>query len=258
MFDARLIQASLFKKILESIKDLVESANFDCSPSGISLQAMDSARVTLINLLLRNDGFDNFSCDRSISLGLSIGALSKVLKCAGNDDTLTLKARDEPDTLTLVFESPKHDRVSDFEIKLLELDQDQYGIKDSGYSVTIKMPSTELQRICRDLSALGEVVTISATKEGVKFSTTGEVGSGNITVRPTSDTSVPADESTTIDSKEPVTLNVALKFLGYFTKATPLSPIVTIKMSEGAPVVVEYTIEELGYLSFFLAPKLGD
>jgi len=43
MFEARLAQASLLKKILESLKDLVTDANFDCSATGIALQAMDSS-----------------------------------------------------------------------------------------------------------------------------------------------------------------------------------------------------------------------
>ncbi|EGG15966.1 proliferating cell nuclear antigen [Cavenderia fasciculata] len=256
MFEARLTQASMFKKILEAIKDLVENANFDCSPAGISLQAMDNAHVTLINLLLRQDGFETYSCDRSLSLGLSLPSLSKVLKCANNDDSMTIKARDEADTVTFVFESSKQERISDFEIKLLDIGNEQYGIRDSEYSAVIKMPSAELQRICRDLSILGDVVTISADKAGVKFSTSGDSGSGNITVRPTTDSSIAAEDSTTIDSKEPVTLNFALKFLSFFTKATPLSPTVTMKMSDGVPIVVEYSIEDLGYLSFFLAPKL--
>ena len=31
MFEARLVQGSLLKKILEAMKDLVTQANFDCS-----------------------------------------------------------------------------------------------------------------------------------------------------------------------------------------------------------------------------------
>ena len=34
MFEARLQQAQLLKKVLESIKDLVTDANFDCSATG--------------------------------------------------------------------------------------------------------------------------------------------------------------------------------------------------------------------------------
>jgi hypothetical protein len=32
--------------------------------------------------------------------------LAKILKCAGNDDVVTMKAADDGDTVTLMFESP--------------------------------------------------------------------------------------------------------------------------------------------------------
>ena len=38
MFEARLAQASTLKKLLESIKDIIDQANFDCSSDGMSLQ----------------------------------------------------------------------------------------------------------------------------------------------------------------------------------------------------------------------------
>jgi proliferating cell nuclear antigen PCNA len=50
MFEARLVQGSLLKKVLESIKDLVTDANFDCSQNGFALQAMDSSHVSLVAL----------------------------------------------------------------------------------------------------------------------------------------------------------------------------------------------------------------
>jgi len=46
------------------------------------------------------------------------------------------------------------------------------------------MPAGEFQRICRDLAILGDTVTIAVTKEGVKFSVSGEMGSGNMTIKP--------------------------------------------------------------------------
>ncbi len=45
MFEARLDQASLLKKIIEALKDLVTDANWDVNENGITLQAMVSARV---------------------------------------------------------------------------------------------------------------------------------------------------------------------------------------------------------------------
>ena len=45
----------------------------------------------------------------------------------------------------------------------------------------MKLPSDEFQRICRDLSAIGDTVTISITKEGVKFSVSGDIVYGEMT-----------------------------------------------------------------------------
>lgn len=51
-------------------------------------------------------------------------------------------------------------------------------IQDTEYSCVVKMPSAEFQRICRDLSQIGDSVVISCTKEGVKFSASGDLGTG--------------------------------------------------------------------------------
>lgn len=58
--------------------------------------------------------------------------------------------------------------------------------------------------------------------------------------------------------KEPVSLTFALRYMNSFTKATPLSSSVTISMSSDLPVVVEYKIAEMGYLRYYLAPKIEE
>lgn len=50
----------------------------------------------------------------------------------------------------------------------------------------VKMPSGEFARICRDLSQIGDAVMISCAKDGVKFSASGELGTGNIKLSQTS------------------------------------------------------------------------
>ena len=106
MLEARLAKASLLKKIFDSVKDLVTDVNFDCSASGLALQAMDQSHVALVVLLLRSQGFEHYRCDRNMSIGMNMMSLSKVLRCAGNDDVVTLKAKDKADVLNLLFESP--------------------------------------------------------------------------------------------------------------------------------------------------------
>ena len=51
------------------MKDLVSDANFECSPTALSLQAMDTSHVALVSMTLRSDGFSHYRCDRNISMG---------------------------------------------------------------------------------------------------------------------------------------------------------------------------------------------
>ena len=51
-------------------------------------------------------------------------------------------------------------RNSNLEL-MFNVDAEQLGIPDTDYGTTLKMPSVEFQRICRDLSGIGNTVTPS-------------------------------------------------------------------------------------------------
>jgi proliferating cell nuclear antigen len=257
MFEARLVQGSLFKKVLEAIKDLLTEATWDCNGTGMSLQAMDSSHVSLVSLCLRSDGFDTYRCDRNISMGINLSSMAKIMKCAGNDDAVTVKAGDNADTITFMFESPNGEKVSDYEMKLMDLDAEHLGIPETDYSCIIKLPSAEFHRICRDLSQIGETVVICCTKEGVKFSSSGDLGTGNVKLAQSANVDK-EEEAVTIEMQEAVTLTFALRYLNFFAKATPLSPQVSLSMSSDVPLVVEYKIGDMGFIRYYLAPKIED
>lgn len=146
----------ILSQVVDAIKDLVKDCNFDCNDSGIALQAMDNSHVALVSMLLRAEGFSPYRCDRNIALGINLDSLTKVLRAAQNEDILTLKAEDAPDAVNLMFESAETDRLSEYDLKLMDIDQEHLAIPETEYAATVEMPSSEFQRICRDLSALSE------------------------------------------------------------------------------------------------------
>ena len=195
--------------------------------------------------------------DRTLALGIKLESMAKILKCSGNDDMITLKTEDDSDSLTFMFESPSQDRISDFELRLMAIDSEHLGIPDTEYTATIKMPSSEFQRITRDLQIVGDTVKISCTKDGVKFSVVGDLGSGNTMIRQSQNVDKPED-AVTIDLEEPVSQSFAMGYLAQFCKATPLSSTVTLKLHEESPLVVEYAVGDMGYIRYFLAPKIDE
>lgn len=283
MLEARISSAQILKKTIDAVKELVSDANFDCSDTGISLQAMDSSHVALVTFLMRAEGFENYRCDRSLSLGLNVNSFSKILRCAGNDDALTLKANDNVDTLNLTFESPskflkffslliasENDRVCEYDLKLMDIDADHLGIPETDFDAVVKMSSSEFQRICRDMTILGETgmnyfnivhwytVGIQVTKEGVRFSVAGEVGNGVVMLKSGSAVDDTDGNATTINMTAPVNLSFSLKYLNNFTKATSLSDHVTLSLSNESPLTVEYSVGDVGYVRYYLAPKVED
>ena len=146
--------------------------------------------------------------------------------------------------------------MSEYDIKLMDIDQEHLGIPETQYAATITLPSGEFQRICRDLSALSESVAIECTKEGVKFACNGDIGSGATTLR--SHTNVEKPEmNVDIALSEPVALTFSLKYLVNFCKATGLSTSVKLCLSNEVPLLVEYQLQSGSHLRFYLAPKVS-
>jgi proliferating cell nuclear antigen len=115
MFEARLLDGSIFKQIIESIKDLVADGNIDVSEHEFSIQSMDSSHCALVDVNLQASAFDHYRCDKSLALGIKPPNFSKILKMMNKDDILILKADDDGDTLTMMFESSKDNKtIADF------------------------------------------------------------------------------------------------------------------------------------------------
>ena len=82
-----------------------------------------------------------------LKLNLNLVVNNNVPRCAANDDIITVKAQDQADTVNFMFESPNQEKVSDYEMKLMNLDQEHLGIPETDYSAVIKMPAGEFQRV---------------------------------------------------------------------------------------------------------------
>lgn len=255
LFETDLKQGFLLKKALDAAKDLFSMGLWECSESGLSLQAMDTAHVAFVTLELGAEAFSRFHCDRNFSMGMNLAAMAKVLGCASSDDIVTMKAKEDPVNLTLVIKSPSEKHVSSFDIKLLRIDADHLTIPDTAYDVVVSMASVEFQKIIRVMLQIGESLEIACTRDTIRFSTSGDLGTGS--VRLISKDDIDDEERRVhIEMSKPIAATFALKYLNSFVKATPLSEQVSLSMAADFPLVVQYDIEDLGPLRFYLAPKV--
>ena len=131
---------------------------------------MDSSHVALVQLKLENRGFEVYKCDKPLTLGLSITNLAKVMRLVNAPDSITLKCSDsEPSSISIICESVKQDRVTEFSLNLITLDSESLGIPETNYQSEISMVSNDFAKLCRELYALSETVTFEISQGCVKF-----------------------------------------------------------------------------------------
>lgn len=66
------------------------------------------------------------------------------------------------------------------------------------------------------------------------------------------------DNAVSIQCTEEVNLSFALRYLNMFNKANTLSDKVHVHLSNEAPLIVQYNVQDYGHLKFYLAPKITD
>jgi len=104
---------------------------------------------------------------------------------------------------------------------------------------------------------MGDSVQISCAKQYVQFQAKGDLGTGSVRLNQTANAD---DENAAVEVevKDPVSVSFALKYLNLFCKAAPLGNRVQLNVSNEVPIVVEFPIEEMGYIKFYLAPKIEE
>lgn len=94
----------------------------------------------------------------------------------------------------------------------------------------------------------------------MKFTTSGDMVGGNVTLRPR-DSREERVEIETENLANKIQLLFAVRYLNYFTKATPLSSHVHLGISDNLPLEVTFHLNDdcsIGHLRFYLAPKMCD
>ncbi|CAE7628800.1 PCNA [Symbiodinium sp. CCMP2592] len=154
--------------------------------------------------------------DCSASLGMNVDSLTKILKMTSPNDSLKIRHQVDSDVVGFQCEG-SDDRISEFELKLMQIESEHMEIPEQHYKVIAKLPSSEFQKICRDLKEFGETLQLSGSKEGLKFQVKGDIGSGNVLLKPRE--SEKPEDKVSLTIHEPVNATFALRYLVNFSKA---------------------------------------
>ena len=254
----KTVQISPFRTLMTALKDILLETNISFQPDGIRIINMDKSHTILAHLYLAASNFEYYECkEEKIIIGVNMFHLFKLINSIDNDDTLTLyiENSDFQDGITshlgLKFENGEIKQCKTQKLRLIEPDPEELEVPDVVFSSIINLPSTDFQKIIRDLSCISDKLEIKSVGSELIFKCAGQFASAEIH-RAESDGSM--EFLLKQDASKIIQGEFSLKNLGYFIKCTNLCSQIEVYLENDLPLVVKYNVASLGEIKLCLAP----
>ncbi len=256
ILEIKTVQASAFRILVEALKEILTDANFECDETGIKMIAMDSSRTVLVHLKLQADKFESYVCKEKKVLGISMINLFRVIKTMNNNDTLTLFLEKEKDSvLGIKIENSEKNTTSTFHLNLMDLHVDNIQIPSVEFESVITMPSTDFQKIIRDMHNYADLIDIKSVEDHLIFSCKGDFCSQETII---GETQTGMNFAKNKKPDEIIQGEFALKHLVLFGKCTNLCNSIQMFLKNDYPLVIKYTVASLGEIKLCLAPSCNE
>ena len=254
----KTVQIAPFRILMTALKDILLDTNIVFTKDGIRIINMDKTHTILVHLLLKACNFEFYECKYDkIIIGVNMFHLFKLITSIDNDDTLTIYIENEDyvdgvvTELGLKFENGDIKQSKIQKLRLIEPDQDELEIPDVKFSSIINMPSSDFQKIVRDLANISEKLEIKSVGDELIFLCVGQYAKAEIR-RTETQGSMQFVQKLAEDAI--IQGEFSLKNLVYFIKCTNLCNQIEIFLENNRPLIVKYNVASLGEIRLCLAP----
>ena len=254
----KTVQIAPFKTLVTALKDILLETNMSFKSDGIRIINMDKSHTVLVYLNLEASKFEHYECKKEkIIIGLNMVHFFKLICSSDSDETLSMYIENSDyvdgivSNLTLKFENGDIKQCRTLKLRLIEPEPEELEYPDVKFSSIINLPSSDFQKIIRDLSCISDKLEIKSVGDELIFKCVGGFATAEIN-RAEADGSmkfIEKQNSSKINQGE-----FSLKNLGYFIKCTNLCPQIEVYLENDLPLVVKYNVASLGHIQLCLAP----
>jgi proliferating cell nuclear antigen len=256
VLEIETVQIAPFRTLMTALKDILQETNITFTKQGMRIINMDKSHTILAHLFLRAENFEKYLCNREkIVIGVNLFHLFKLINTIDNDDTLTIYIEKDDYSdgvvrhLGLRFDNGDIRQVRNWKLRLIEPEIEDLVQPEVWYDSILNLPSSDFQKIIRDLSCISEKLEIKSVGKELIFSCSGQFAEAEVR-RTELDGSM---EFVHQEHQSTIIQGVfSLKNLNYFIKCTNLCPHIEMYLGNGLPLVVKYNVASLGDIKLCL------
>jgi proliferating cell nuclear antigen len=248
----KTIQSNSIKTLVEGLKDLIKDVHLYFNDEGIQIITVDGQLVAIIHVKLIASRFEVFHCKSPISIAINIKSLHTLLRTISNNDVIAMYIdRDNETKLHIVIENAEKNFRDISSLKLLDINDSRYVIPNMEFDFVIKMPSSDFQRMCKDLGNIADTVVIKNEDDKFIMEVDGDIGSKRIVIGEKTENGIKFKKN----SEHNVSGEFDLRYLQLFNKNANLCASIEIFLKKDNPLIIIFNVASLGSLKFALAPK---
>jgi proliferating cell nuclear antigen PCNA len=244
-----------FSAIFQNMKLFSDNVNISLESTGLFLQAMDSGRVSVVELSIPNDWFDSYSVSSGMTIGVNSVIFHRILSTRDKSQNIQIESDDNPDTLLVRFKS-SDSAVFDktFEIPLIDIDSETMSIPTIEYQAEFSLPSVNFNNLMNQLKMFGENMDVDCSEDRIVLhSSSQDCGKMSVEIK------IDDLNSFSIDEGEQLEMSFSLLYLYNISQFHKIAKEVELKFKRDYPVQLVYNLgAENATLRFFLAPKIKD
>ena len=246
MFSITFDDAKFFKECVDALVSLIDEGEFEVSPGGISLRAMDTAQIAMVDFAMPKESFKEINVDNDQKIGLNMENLSRIMSRTRQGENLTVTLDESGNRLNLLFKGRIKRRVS---IPLLDLNLVETREPKIDFDSTVKLDASTLKESLKDASLVSSYVIMSSKDNVFKVEAKGD--NGEIV----NEMTVEDGSLISIDVKDSSRAMFPLDYLNDMLKGAPSDGAVTLGLKTDAPLKLSYKIRDAKF-SYYLAPRI--
>ena len=248
-------KAEIFALLFQHIKVFSEHINILFEPERMYIQSMDSARVSIFEVVLPSSWFDKYTCLTSMNIGISSHILFKILNTRDRTHKIEFACESNNDRLNIHFTSDdKNTYDKHFEVPLIDINSETMAIPETDYQAEFTLSSGHFSALVNQLKNFGDTMDIECSEENIiLYSKSPDSGKMSVEINIEDLTAFAIAEG------EKLSLSFSLNALSNICLYNKLSREIEIKISPDYPIkLVYYLGNEESKMIFYLAPKINE
>jgi len=240
-------KANIFTSILACIQQLNNEVVLRLDTDTLCIQGMDSSHVSMYELKLLKEWFEEFNITESNTYGFSCDIINKILSKRKDKQDICIDFEDETN-IKFIFTDDISKKT--YTVSSLDVDVETLEVPEQEYDIDIGISSKLFKDIIDELDIFFDDTLLKCDENTVNFIGKNDIVQSNI--------EIDTENMLSYEYTEEMEMRLSLRYLKIITSISKICNEVLLHLHNESPLRIDFQFDDDHKFKFYLAPKLDE